>query len=666
MADTTLKVGLTLKKDQFKKDVQDAVKDAKKELQTLNGEEILTPESIKKQVEEREKILKKKIKEDFAKGSSFYESEAQAFEMANRKTRGTGMGGETGGEFIYNGVQYETPAMLEEKLNKKMQEQQVELERLRIAEETKKVEEQITKENEQQTDAIKEASDDRKENVLDTIGKGAKDVANEAVVTEGAANAVAQGMESAAGSIALIVGVVQIALKVIYGIVLAIVSFISNCVNAVIGDSEELQHKIKEIKAMIESIYYVVGGLLKNAIEWILNAIIEIMRFVQHVVYALTGVDIFAKASERFKENLKAAEKSSKEINKQLMGFDEVNKLTGDDDKKKETFDLDLGIRDNYFEDLWNKFLEFINKVKVKIDEIADYIHKTVQKVHDLHLNGGNIFDKWFDTSKMPMTFEGLGMMVEGFLNMVEGKFRKFISGPFHIIHGLITGDWEEVWQGCKIIFFGFIQDLIGQLQFLGGLIASIVGFILDLVWNGIKWLWDHGLGWLCEQIGQAIIDIWNMLKNGATDVWNTIWNNLIQPLIDAYDKYIKPIIDGVKDLLGLNGSGFNLNILGNASNNSSSLWDKISGGWNRFWGHDNGGIILAQPGHGVPLGDVMSERRNEAIIPFENPTAMEMIGEAIGKYVNIAIDNKMVVDSKILAQATSNAINKERFLMNR
>lgn len=82
----------------------------------------------------------------------------------------------------------------------------------------------------------------------------------------------------------------------------------------------------------------------------------------------------------------------------------------------------------------------------------------------------------------------------------------------------------------------------------------------------------------------------------------------------------------------------------------------------------DNGGIVLPQPGHGVPVGAsaIMSERRAEAVIPFENPTAMEKIGQAIGRYVNIAIDNKMVVDGRVLASATNNQVNKERFLMNR
>ena len=62
----------------------------------------------------------------------------------------------------------------------------------------------------------------------------------------------------------------------------------------------------------------------------------------------------------------------------------------------------------------------------------------------------------------------------------------------------------------------------------------------------------------------------------------------------------------------------------------------------------------------------IAGEAGKEGVLPLTNPTTMAELGAEIGKWVNIAIDNRMVVDGRVLATATNNQINKENFLMNR
>ena len=73
-------------------------------------------------------------------------------------------------------------------------------------------------------------------------------------------------------------------------------------------------------------------------------------------------------------------------------------------------------------------------------------------------------------------------------------------------------------------------------------------------------------------------------------------------------------------------------------------------------------------PGKGVPLGysAIGGEAGKEGVVPLTDPTAMAQLGEEIGKWVNIGIQNQMVVDGRVLATATNDRINKESFLMNR
>lgn len=78
-------------------------------------------------------------------------------------------------------------------------------------------------------------------------------------------------------------------------------------------------------------------------------------------------------------------------------------------------------------------------------------------------------------------------------------------------------------------------------------------------------------------------------------------------------------------------------------------------------------GGIVNLPNKGVPLGGaVVGEAGREGVIPLTDPTAMAQLGKEIGQWVNLAIDNRMVVDGRVLATAVNTQTNRERLLMNR
>lgn len=78
-------------------------------------------------------------------------------------------------------------------------------------------------------------------------------------------------------------------------------------------------------------------------------------------------------------------------------------------------------------------------------------------------------------------------------------------------------------------------------------------------------------------------------------------------------------------------------------------------------------GGIVNLPNKGVPVGNAIAgESGKEGVIPLTDPSAMAQLGQEIGRWVNISLQNNMVVDGRVLATATNNQINKERFLLNR
>ena len=175
-------------------------------------------------------------------------------------------------------------------------------------------------------------------------------------------------------------------------------------------------------------------------------------------------------------------------------------------------------------------------------------------------------------------------------------------------------------------------------------------------------------------------IDGYSRELQTASDIWWTIDGDVVQTTDDVKelnkikisDKSFKININDTetkKKLSSLIDSAimFNSSLLKNfAPSVYTSMLTQIQNFRKRF-GLWTGGIVN-MPNRGVPIGGsaIAGERGREGVIPLTDPTAMSQLGQEIGQWVNLAIDNKMVVDGRVLATATNNQINKESFLMNR
>lgn len=121
-------------------------------------------------------------------------------------------------------------------------------------------------------------------------------------------------------------------------------------------------------------------------------------------------------------------------------------------------------------------------------------------------------------------------------------------------------------------------------------------------------------------------------------------------------------IVQGLKSALetGKNVITTNLvNPIKNAYNSLKSFFTPTYGA--------TGGIINL-PGRGVPIGGNIygGEAGKEGLLPLTNPSAMAELGAEIGKWVNISLQNNMVVDGRVLATAVNTQANRERLLLNR
>jgi len=162
--------------------------------------------------------------------------------------------------------------------------------------------------------------------------------------------------------------------------------------------------------------------------------------------------------------------------------------------------------------------------------------------------------------------------------------------------------------------------------------------------------------------------EAWDNLKNKALDTLQKIKDFKIGDkevgvkvtIGDALKKLGEVIANlGVVQTLkdGINSVKSNVvNPIKNTYNSIKSIFKPMA----------TGGIVNL-PNKGVPLsGALVGEAGREGVIPLTDPSAMAQLGQEIGRWVNISLQNNMVVDGRVLATATNNQINKERFLLNR
>ena len=83
----------------------------------------------------------------------------------------------------------------------------------------------------------------------------------------------------------------------------------------------------QQLSANIEYLKYAMGSVFAPVIEYVTNLIYSLLKAVQNLVYAFSGINIFANATA---SSMKNAVGSAKELNKVLAGFDELNNIHED------------------------------------------------------------------------------------------------------------------------------------------------------------------------------------------------------------------------------------------------------------------------------------------------------------------------------------------------
>lgn len=343
----------------------------------------------------------------------------------------------------------------------------------------------------------------------------------------------------------------------------------------------------QQLNANIEYMRYAMGSALAPVIQFVTNLVYQLMKAVQSVVYALTGVNIFANAGAKAYSNMaNSAKKASKE-SKQLAGVhDEINNIQetnpeGGSGAGSVTPNFDLseveGITSsiidavkngNWYEVgeiLGNKLNEAMNNIDWgKIQSTAKNIGTQIAKF----LNGFIATTNW---NQVGNTFaQGLNTVIYfGYSFVTTFNWTKFGTAISDSINGFFKNvDWKTAGQTLSDGIKGAIETLktaISEIDWVE-VGKSIGEFILNIDWYGIL----TGLG---DVLSEALIGLfqlaWGIFSGGASSDIELSWDSMWESLKQSTD-----VSMGIQDNLIKSGMIKLLETMGLSQDEANYVWD--------------------------------------------------------------------------------------------
>ena len=312
-------------------------------------------------------------------------------------------------------------------------------------------------------------------------------------------------------------------------------SLVRRAVNACLQSNEELNNKMT-------AIWSTLGTIMEPAVTVMMDAIYKILAYINYFVKAITGIDFVANANAKALSKQATATdkltKSTKEANKALASFDEMNVLK--DNSASSAIDsvptLDLPELTDEEKETLDGIVEVFNNVRDSIEEVAEKCSELV--------------DWWLtldeDTQTLIITLgvAGLvGVLMIGHLSVYAAFLA--VIGTISAFNLLLTGDTTDALDGFIILLgvaglvgilvggskgwtvFGAItavamiltglnllingdttDAILGMIMLLGG--AGLAGYL----WNGVNGL-SVGIA-IASVIG--ILNGLNKLLSGDTE----------------------------------------------------------------------------------------------------------------------------------------------------
>lgn len=378
----------------------------------------------------------------------------------------------------------------------------------------------------------------------------------------------------------------------------------------------------KQLSANIDYMKYAMGSALAPVIQFVTNLVYQLMKAIQSVAYALTGVNIFAKASASSYASMAGSAKKAKEETKQLAGIhDEINNVqtnknndSGSGGGTAPSFDLSQ--MDNTPNSIINaikngNWYEVGATIGQKLNDAMnsipwDKIQNTARKIGTGIAQTLNGFIATTDWNQVGNTFaQGLNTVIyigQSFVNTFDfSNFGKSIGTSLSSFIGNI--DWGALGNTLSSGIKGIFNTISGFFETFDWsvVVNGLLDFISGFDWNGVSDAIFQALGSACaslvnlgmvigEKINEALDEAKNYFQEKIEECGGNVVAGIFKGIVDAIagigqwinEHIFQPFIEGFKNAFGIHSPSTVMEEQGNfivegLKNGLSNIWETIS-----------------------------------------------------------------------------------------
>lgn len=340
----------------------------------------------------------------------------------------------------------------------------------------------------------------------------------------------------------------------------------------------------QQLSANIEYMKYAMGSAFAPVIQYVTNLVYQLLKAIQSLVYAFSGVNIFAKATA---SSMKSASGSASKTSKSLAGVhSEINNVSennsgssGNTTPNIDMTSIGSNITD-FMQRVKNKMMQLFQPIKESWDVYGKPLIESAKNAFDgvkslVESIGQSLQEVWLNGTGT----ETINLLLQGWTSI------------FNII-GNIGQAFSIAWQngnvGTSVVqslwnsFNNLYSILIGAYQTFEKWTASkSFQTFADSIMGICKTL----SGWF-EQITIKLKEIW---ENGGKETFTKLLEFIskLTEAVDAVLKFLDPVIQWVLDVVTPVIQGI-IEVIGYVIDALSGVLDFIigvfTGDWNRAW----------------------------------------------------------------------------------
>lgn len=395
----------------------------------------------------------------------------------------------------------------------------------------------------------------------------------------------------------------------------SIYSALSSSANAWLSSQNA---QAKQLSANIEYMKYAMGSVFAPVIQYVTTLVYSLMKAVQSLVYAFSGVNIFAKATA---SSMKNASGSAKQTSKSLSSVhSEINNVS--DNKKSNTSgtpNIDLSevdktpnkiidvIKNGNWNEIGAMIGEKLNNALAKIP--WDKIQSTAKSIGTNIAQFLNGFIANTDWNQVGNTFaQGLNTIIYfGYSFVTTFNWKQFGKAIGDAINGFFNNiDWAVAAKTLSEGIKGILSTISTTLETIDWqqLAKDLEEFVTNVDWSGIAQGIFRGigaaLGGLAQFLGTLISDAFTgigeyfneKIEECGGDVVAGIFKGIGDAIANIgqwiYDNVFKPFIDGFKSAFGIHSPSTVMEeqghfIVEGLKNGLTGIWEKVAGVFEGF-----------------------------------------------------------------------------------